>query len=161
MFTVKPVPAFANGTDYAEVARYQQNTAELRRDVNHAGEELRRSQDLLTHMKAAAVEAPRAEASLFVRLDSIGSELSKLGTRLFGDRVRGGLNENSSPSIGGRTYNAANTWNTTQSATATQRSDFEIAKREFAIFQNDMTGVLEELKRLEDELQEAGAPSWR
>lgn len=112
-------------------------------------------------MKAAAIAAPRAEASLFSGLDSIGVELGKLGTRLQGDTVRSGLNETSSPSIGGRAYNAANTWHTTQTATATQRSDLNIANKDFAAFMDDMNAVLTGLTRLEAELSAAGAPSWR
>ena len=129
--------------------------------VNDAEQELGRSQELLRHMKAAAIAAPRAEASLFTRLDSMGAELSKLSTRLNGDEVRGRLNETSSPSISGRAYNAANTWHTTQAATATQRSDFEIANNDFVTFLDDLNTVLAGLTRLEAELSAAGAPSWR
>ena len=160
-FNVKPVRSSENGTDYAEVAMYQQATSELILKVNNAGQELGRSKDLLRHMQAAAVAAPRAQASLFTRLDNMGTELSKLSTRLSGDSVRGGLNETSSPSIGGRAYNAANTWHTTQTATATQRSDLEIASKDFAVFQDDLKAALDGLAQLEAELATAGAPSWR
>jgi hypothetical protein len=160
-FNVKPVRSSKPGTDYAEVASYQHDSRELMLKVNNAEKELARSQELLRHMQAAAIAAPRAQASLFTRLDSIGAELSKLSTRLQGDTVRGGLNESSSPSISGRAYNAANTWHTTQSATATQRSDFEIANKAFAIFQDDLKSVLAGITELETDLTGAGAPSWR
>jgi hypothetical protein len=76
--------------------------------------------------------------------------------------VRRGLKESISPSIGGRAYNSANNWNTTRSATATQKSDYEIASREFAIFQKDLQALLSgELIELEAALSAAGAPSWR
>jgi photosystem II stability/assembly factor-like uncharacterized protein len=160
-FTVKPVRSSENGIDYAEVAKYQQNSSELILKVNNAGQELDRSKELLRHMQAAAVAAPRAQASVFTRLDNMGTELSKLSTRLSGDSVRSGLNESSSPSIGGRAFNAANTWHTTQTATATQRSDFEIANKDYAVFLNDLKAVLDGLTQLEAELSAAGAPSWR
>jgi photosystem II stability/assembly factor-like uncharacterized protein len=160
-FNVKPVHTSKYGTDYAEVASYQQDTRDLMLKVNNAGQELGRSQELLRHMKAAAVAAPRAQASLFTRLDSMGAELSKLNSRLDGDKVRARLNETSSPSISGRAYNAANTWHTTQTATATQRSDFEIANEDFATFLDDLNTVLADLTRLESDLSAAGAPSWR
>ncbi|MFT5138406.1 MAG: photosystem II stability/assembly factor-like uncharacterized protein [Rhodothermales bacterium] len=161
VFSVKPVRALKNGIHYADVASYQRDTADLMLKVNHAGEELGRSQELLLHMKAAAIAAPQATASLFTRLDDLGAELSKLSTRLSGDSVRGGLNVNASPSISGRAYNAANTWQTTHPATATQRSDFEIAKKDLAVFLDDLNTVLADQSSLEAELTTVGAPSWR
>jgi len=161
-FSVKPVRAASAGTDYAEVAAYQRKTSALRRDIAHAREELDRTQDLLKHMQAAAVRAPGAAASLFSRLDAFGVELNKLDTRLSGDNVRGRLNESSIPSIGARAYNAANTWDTTQAATATQKADFEIAKRDFAVLAAELEALLtNQLVQLETDLLAAGAPSWR
>jgi len=161
-FIVKPVRAAPDGTDYADVARYQQETAKMLREIENASQELGRTQDLLRHMKAAAVGAPRAAPSLFARLDAFGSELGKLEIRLSGDPVRARLNETSSPSIGRRAYNAANTWHTTHAATATQKSDFEIAKTDFATFSTELETLLaNDLVRLEAELSAADAPSWR
>ena len=161
-FNVKPVRDAADGIDYAGVARYQQDTSVLVREIANAREELKRTQDLLRHMKAAAISAPLAEASLFTRLDAFGVELSKLEMRLSGDKVRAGLNETSVPSIGGRAYYAANTWDTTQAPTATQRAGFEIAMRDFTAFAADLEALLEnQLVQLEADLEAAGAPSWR
>ena len=88
--------------------------------------------------------------------------MSKLDTRLSGDNVRGRLNESSAPSIGARAYNAANTWDTTQAATATQKADFEIAQREFAVLAAELEALLaNQLVQLEADLTAAGAPSWR
>ena len=94
-FNVKPVRAALDGGDYAEIAAYQHKVSALMREVVNAGEELKRTQDLLRHMQAAAVRAPRAVPSLFSRLDAFGVELTKLKTKLSGDRVRGGLDESS------------------------------------------------------------------
>ncbi|MDH3903404.1 MAG: hypothetical protein OES90_09310, partial [Xanthomonadales bacterium] len=161
-FNVKPVRAAPDGIDYTEVADYKMKSSALLREVAHAREELSRTQDLLAHMKVAAVSAPQAAPSLFARLDAFGVELSKLGTRLSGDSVRGRLNETSVPSIGGRAYNAANTQGTTRAATATQKADFEIAKRDFTSFTADLDALLtDQLVQLEADLLAAGAPSWR
>ncbi len=161
-FVVKPVRNAPGGVDYADVAAYQQQTAGLVRDVAGAREELDRTRDLLRHMKAAAVEASRATPALFLRLDEFDAALGRMETRLSGDGVRQGLNETSAPSISGRAYNAANTWRTTHAATATQKSDFELAKTAFTTFSNDLASLLSnDLVRLESELSAAGAPSWR
>jgi len=161
-FNVKAVRDAAEGVDYTEVASYQQKTSMLMRQVTNASEELKRTRDLLAHMKAAAVMAPQAAASLFARLDDFGVELSQLEARLTGDKIRAGLDESALPSIVGRAYNAANTWSTTQAPTATQKADFEIAKTEFAAFSDDLEALLSgQLVQLEADLKAAGAPSWR
>ena len=161
-FVVKPVRSAADGTDYAEVSAFQQKAGELRKRIAHAGEELGRTRDLLKHMKAAALQAPRAEPELFTRLDEFGVALDKLATELTGDRVRRGLDESTVPSIAGRAYNAANNWNNTHPATATQRADYDIAKQDFAKFQQAFQTLLnEDLAELEAALLTAGAPSWR
>jgi hypothetical protein len=161
-FVVKPVRAAPDGTDYAEVAAYQQDSAELLKDITRASEELDRNKDLLRRMQAAAVEAPQAEPSLFVRLDAFEAQLDRLETRLSSDRVRGRLNESATPSIAGRAYNAANVRNMTHAPTATQRSDLEIARTDFVAFSADMQAlVTTELTQLQADLLAAGAPSWR
>ncbi|MDX2427932.1 MAG: hypothetical protein QNK22_04515 [Xanthomonadales bacterium] len=161
-FNVKPVRAAPDGTDYAAVADYKKKTSALLREVANVREELNRTKDLLAHMKAAAVRAPQAAPSLFARLDAFGVDLGKLEIRLSGDSIRGRLNETSAPSISGRAYNAANTQGTTRAATATQKADFEIAKKEFAAFAADLNALLtNQLVQLEADLSAAGAPSWR
>jgi photosystem II stability/assembly factor-like uncharacterized protein len=161
-FNVKPVRTALPGSDYAEIARYQQATAELLRGTMKMGAVLNETQELLRKMKAAAVEAPRADASLFQRLDSLGVKITRLKSRLSGDPVRSRLNESSSPSISGRANSAANTWHTTQVATSTQKSDFELAKADFAILSTELDTVLNiDLVQLRAELADAGAPGWR
>ncbi len=161
-FEVKPVSEAPDGIDYAEVAAFQQETAELRKQIAHASEEIERTRDLLKHMQAAAIEAPDADPSLFIRLDEFGVALGELATRLSGDRIRQGLDEAASPSIASRAYNAANNWSQTLPATQTQRADFDIANEDFAVFSQDLQALLEtELTQLEADLLAAGAPSWR
>jgi photosystem II stability/assembly factor-like uncharacterized protein len=161
-FSVKPVRNAADGVDYAEVARYQQQTREFLLELVDAGEELSRTRDLLRHMQAAAVDAPGASPELFTRLDAFGLALDKLEIRLSGDKVRARMNESLSPSISARAYNAANTWHTTRLPTATQKTDLEIARTDFADFRKSLDTLLDnELKRLETDLRAAGAPSWR
>ncbi len=161
-FRVRPVRSAADGADYAEVAAFQRNTATLMRRVVNAGEELKRAADLLTHMQAAALRASGAEPALLVRLDAFAAALSGLQARLSGDRVRQGLNESVTPSIGARIFNASTGWNNTQLPTATQRADYEFASREFDAFSGDLETLLtDQLAGLEAELTAAGAPSWR
>jgi photosystem II stability/assembly factor-like uncharacterized protein len=161
-FDVKPVRSVIGDGDYAEIALYQQETAGLLRDIMRAGTELDDAQELLSKMKAAAVAAPRADAALFLRLDSMGARLTQHYIRLSGGTAESRMNESTSPSISDRAYNAANTWQTTQAATATQRADFELAKTDFADLAAELDALLnDELSRLKSDLAEAGAPGWQ
>lgn len=95
-------------------------------------------------------------------MDQLGTELMQMKTTLSGDPVRARLNESNSPSISGRASYAANTWQTTQSASQTQRPNFEQATSDFAIWSDEFEKLLkDDLKGLEADLLEAGAPGWR
>jgi hypothetical protein len=98
---------------------------------------------------------------LHTRLDAAVSNFGNLNMALYGDSVRGGMNESSVPSIAARANNAANSISTTHASTATQHSDLALAKSGFAGFLTDLNAALAELRELEAELSEAGAPSWR
>ena len=138
--------AAAGGIGYAEIARFQQESAEFARQVEDAGQEIGRSRDLLRHMKAAALAAPRAPAGQFAQLDAIDSQLTQLNRRLYGDAVRSGLDESITPSLASRAFSPVNAWRTTKPATATQRRDLEIAREAFAGFANDLDALDKKLK---------------
>ena len=159
-FVVKPVPTAAAGTDFAAVAAFQQETGELARQIAGAGEELGAVQNRLRHMRAALLEAPRADASLFSRLDDLGRTAVGLQLRLFGDRVRGGLDEPGVPSIRGRVGTVQyGHWSTRQTPTATQRRDLDIARGDFAGLRGELAAFIAgELMDVERALEAAGAP---
>ncbi|MEM9057502.1 MAG: glycosyl hydrolase, partial [Pseudomonadota bacterium] len=160
-FTVKPAHSAPPGVDYVEVARYQQQCADLLRDVAAAREKLNRTTQLLTHMQAAALQARSATPALFVQLDAFSASLGQLQSRLSGDAVRQRLAEATAPSIARRAAAAAGSWNTTQPATATQRRDYDVAQREFSAFRGALATLInDELPALEAALTAAGAPSW-
>jgi hypothetical protein len=161
-FNLKPVRSATNGADYQAIAGFQQETANLQLEIANASQEIKRTKELLRHMKAAAVAAPSAAPSLFTDLDAFEQELTRLETRLSGDPVRQKLFESRSPSITSRASNAARSRYTTHAATATQQSDFEIASKDFAAFKTDLESLLsDDLAALEAALTAAGAPSWR
>ena len=158
-FEVKPVPTAA-GTDFQAVAAFQWETSELMRRVAGAGEEIGQVQERLRHMRAALVETPRADPGLYGRIDELGKALDGLQTRLWGDRVRGRLNEPGVPSISDRVGQViGGHWDTRQAPTATQRQNIEIAQREFAGLSRELAAIVEgDLIRLEEALGAAGAP---
>ncbi len=159
-FTVKAVPTAPDGTDFAAVAEFQRQAAELLRRVSGAGKEIERTKNRLKHIKAALIETPQAEQALLTRTHELDVILSGLSTRLLTDEVRGKLNEPSIPTIQERVGRVI--WgvgNTRQMPTATQRTNLQIAQEEFeGLVQELMTLIEHELAQLEQELEAAGAP---
>jgi photosystem II stability/assembly factor-like uncharacterized protein len=159
-FTVKAVPTAPPGTDFNAVAAFQLEASELMRRINGAGEELGEANDRLRYMRAALLQAPRAEASLFAQMDDLGERLAEIQLRLWGDRARDRLNETSVPSISGRAGNAiGGHWVTRQMPTATMRRSLEIATGDFALLRRDLSTLIDTaIPELESALEAAGAP---
>jgi hypothetical protein len=159
-FEVKPVPTAPPGTDFEAVADFQYRVAELAREMGGVGAEMGRMADRLRHMRAALVQTPQADESLFGRIDEMNARLGEMRVRFSGDRLRGQWNEPSPPSIQSRLgYAQYGHWSTRQEPTETQRTSFEIAQREFTAFIGDFRRLVEvDLVQLENDLAAAGAP---
>ena len=159
-FEVKPVPTAPSGTDFAAVAAFQQQTAELRRQVAAAEERMGGVREQLRHMRAALLQTPRANPDLFARLDSVTRGLAELSLRLSGDPARQTLNESDAPSISGRVGEVmGGHWETRQMPTATQRRDIEIAGSALQVLTRDLKALIDgDLARLKSDLEAAGAP---
>ena len=159
-FTVKPVPTAPDGTDFTAATRFQSQAAEMRRRVASAEAEIREAREQLRFMRAALLETPRADPSLFTRMDELGASLRALQTRLSGDPIRGRLNEPSVPSINARAGRVfGRVTSTRMPPTATQRTSLEIAQRDFGQLRPELTSLLEgDLAQLEADLEAAGAP---
>ncbi len=159
-FEVKPVPTTPSGTDFAAVAAFQQQTAELRRQVAAAEAKVRDVREQLRHMRAALLQAPRANPDLFARMDSVTKGLAGLSLRLSGDPAREALNESDAPSISGRVGEVmGGHWETRQMPTATQRRDIEIAGSALEALTRDLRALIEgDLARLKADFEAIGAP---
>jgi photosystem II stability/assembly factor-like uncharacterized protein len=159
-FTVKPVPNAPPGTDFVAVSAFQQQTAELRRRIAGADQEIQRVRAQLRHMRAALLEAPRADPALFARVDSVTQALAALDLELNGDPARARLNEPAAPSISDRVGQViAGHWDTRQTPTATQRRNIEIAAEAFETLLRAFSALVDgAVARLEADLEAAGAP---
>lgn len=159
-FEVHPVPTAPAGTDFIAVAAFQEQTAELQRRVAGTGAGLGRVREQLRYMRAALVQTPRADPSLYARIDSLGRALADLELRLFGHPARQRLSEPEAPSINERVGMViGGHWETRQTPTATMRRDLEIASAGYDILIRDFAALLQSgLARLEADLAAAGAP---
>ena len=159
-FEVKPVPTAPAETDFTAVAAFQQQVAELSRRVGAAGAEIGRLRERLRHMRAALVQAPRADPALYARLDALDRAVSDLAMRLSGDPARQRFNESLTPSIAARVRQVVSGhWDTRMPPTATQRRDAEIASAGLTSLLRDLSAFLEgDVARAEQDLEKAGAP---
>jgi photosystem II stability/assembly factor-like uncharacterized protein len=159
-FEVKAVPTAPAGTDFAAVAAFQFEVSELGREISGASSEVGRVRDRLRHMRAALVQTPKADPSLFSRVDEMGRRLEDMNLALSGDRIRGQWNMPSEPSFRGRLgYVQYGLMDTRMEPTATQRTQFEIAQREFAAFIGGLKSLIDgDLVQLEADLAASGAP---
>lgn len=159
-FEVKPVPTAPAGTDFIAVAAFQQQAAELQRRVGGAGAELGRVKEQLRHMRAALLQAPRADPALYARIDSVTRSLAGFELLLSGHPARQRLSESEAPSINERVGQViGGHWETRQMPTSTMRRDLGLATAALEALTRDLTALLEGgLARLEADLAAAGAP---
>ena len=159
-FQLKPVPNAPPRTDFAAVAAFQQETAELMRRVAGAGVEIGGVRERLRYMRAALLQTPRAAPGLFARMDSLALAVAGLQARLDGDPARQRLDEAAPPSIRGRVgLVVGGHWDTRQTPTATQRRNIELASAAFASLVRDLATLIDrDVGRLEADLEAARAP---
>jgi len=158
-FTVKAVPNVPGNPDFVAVAAFQVEAAELVRRAGNASSQLGEIREKLRFMRAALVETPAADPTLFGRLDELSRAVDGLRTRLFGDRIRGQLNEPGEPSIFGRIGVYYNIISTRQMPTATQRESMELGRAAFEQLSEDLAALVGgDLAQLEADLEAAGAP---
>ncbi len=159
-FAVKAVPTAPDGTDFVAVAAFQAEASELMRLISASGAEISRVRNRLRHMRAALVETPAADASLFGRMDGLSRALDTVQLELNGDPIPGQRNEATIPGIRGRVGQViGGHWNTRQEPTATQRSNMRIAQSAFDGVNSRLISLLDgDLARLEADLAAAGAP---
>ena len=110
-------------------------------------------------MRATLSEAPKADLTLYARLDAVGQAVADLERRLYGDPARQKLSEPDTLSIGDRVGTIRyGHWQTRQMPTATQRRELEIAKAGLDALERDLKALIAgDLAKLEEAFAAAGA----
>ena len=102
--------------------------------------------------------APRADAALFARIDSVSISLAALSRRLNGDPARQRLDQSNEISTDGRVA-AAMQFEHRQPPTATQRREADAAAAEITALERDLRALLEgDVAHLQAAMAAAGAP---
>jgi photosystem II stability/assembly factor-like uncharacterized protein len=149
-----------DGADAAERTEFARRTAELYRKAAGAMAELRRAGERLDHLERAVLAAPRAEPASLGEVTRIRRELADLRLALAGDEIRQRFEEPTELSVLDRLGIVSGAdWNSRYGPTATHRRAVEIAEGEYRELAERLRRVVEEdLRRLEETLEAAGAP---
>ncbi len=158
-FEVKPLPGDDKDTDFKAIAAFQQQTSALSKRVSSAGRNLGEARERLRYIEAALPRTDRVTAAHYEELERLEGRLAGLQSRLYGDPVKQGLNESTSPSIASRVGGVSyGHWETRQPPTETHQAQIEQARGEFEAFRGDLKTFLSDLDRYQQELEKAGAP---
>lgn len=145
--------------DRAVIATFHQQTARLQRALLGTAQSLTEAENRLRLVRQAIDQTPRAPAALAERGRDLTDRLRELRTELSGDQVLGSRNEPVPPSVQARLQRViGGTWNNTSAPTATARRGYDIASTALTAFLPKLQAAVDELKKLEDEAEAAGAP---
>jgi hypothetical protein len=156
-FTLKPIPAINQQSDFEAIAAFNKNTMELYRQVSIESSKLNTVSNKIPFMEAALMQMTSAEPSLFSDLKAIEEELRDLQIALRGDGTRGSKDEASSPSVMSRVWQAQN-WGNTQAPTQTNKASFKLAQTGLESYRDLSSKFFEQVQAYEAKLSAAGAP---
>ena len=160
--TFKAAPIGAGSlpaADRVANAAFHAQTARLQRALLGTSQALTEAENRLRSLRTAIDQTPRAPATLADRGRAMTDRFRQLREELSGDPVIGARQEPTPPSIQARLQRViGGTWNNASAPTATARRGYDIASQALAGFLPKMQGALEELKKLEEDAETAGAP---
>ncbi len=146
--------------DRAAVLAFAEKTARLQRAVLGAVETVGEAQGRLDHLKKALLDAPKADPRLREQALALETRLKDLSVQLNGDDTIASRNEPTPPSLVGRVQGIVyGQWTTTSAPTGTQRQAYDIVAGRFGnVLERLRTLVGQDLRKLEEEAEAAGAP---
>ncbi len=160
-FTTTPLGAASlPAPDRAAVLAFAEKTARLQRAVLGAVETVREARDRLEHLEKAVVDTPKADPRLREQALALQNRLEDISVQLNGDDTIGSRNEPVPPGLVARVQGIVyGQWTTTSAPTGTQRQAYDIVAGRFGeVLERLKTLVSQDLKKLGDDAEAAGAP---
>ncbi len=138
---------------------FSKKIAELRR-VSAAAEAYRGELvDKIKYIKAAMLETPNLPLSVSQSVYAIDKRLNAVNTQMNGDATLARREFETLPSLNGRISNITGAlWSTTSAPTQTMEQSYQLASKQFAPLLAEIKAIGEEIKKIEDQLEKAGAP---
>jgi hypothetical protein len=157
--TVPLGQAALSPADRVQVTAFHQQTARLQRAALGTNAALGEAETRLGLLRRAIEATAGAPPTLAARGRAVATRLRDLRTELAGDPVIEAAQEPTPPTLLNRIQRVVgNTWSTTQAPTATHHRNYEIAAQQLGEFLPKLRAALDELRKLEDDAEAAGAP---
>lgn len=143
-----------------DLVEFQRQAQELQRAFTGANAMLGDISNRLKFMRKAVYSIPSPTADLVADLKSTEDKVYEIRKAMNGDRVAGTLDQDTPPGIADRIFSVTyEMWSSTSAPTQTMRDGVRIAAEEFKPQLADIKKVMnEDIKRLEEKLEAAGAP---
>ncbi len=146
-------------TDRKALDEFSKKIAALRRSVGAADAYLDELNNKMRYIKAAVLETTGLSLDISKNLLLIDKRLTALNTQLNGDRTLSRREFETLPSLNGRINNITGAlWSTTSAPTQTQYRSYELAAKQFTPLLSELNAIGEEIRKVEDQLEKAGAP---
>lgn len=139
---------------------FKRKVARLQRAVLGASRVADDVQNRLSLVRRALLDTPAADPALLADIEAVQKRLNALLIELRGDRTRDRRNEAAPPSVSERVdLIVGDQWYATSPPTRTQLDGYDYAADAFGRLLAELRGLVEQdLKRVEDKLEQAGAP---
>lgn len=146
--------------DRAVLLTFQRKTAQLQRAVLGAGKAADEAQNRIAHIRKAILDTPAGRNNWQSKAAKIENDLKNILMKLKGDPVIRAYSEPVPPSITNRVQSIVGTqWTSSSAPTQTSKDAYRITAEEFGVALEKLRTLVEvDLKKLEDELEMAGAP---
>jgi photosystem II stability/assembly factor-like uncharacterized protein len=146
--------------DYEEVLAFQKKTGELLRAVLGANAAAGEAADRLELLKKVIMDTPAADPSFMLRARELELRLLDIREEITGDPTRDRRSEPTPPSLMERVQRIVRGhWAATSGPTQTHKRQYELVADDFgAVLEKLRTLIEVDLKKLEDDLEAAGAP---
>lgn len=146
-------------TDRKALDEFSKKIAELRRSVGAADGYLDELNNKMRYIKAAVLETTNLSLDISRNIQQIDKRLLAVNNQLNGDRTLSRREFETLPSLNGRINNITSAlWATTSAPTQTQYRSYELAAKQFTPLLNELNAIGEEVRKVEEQLEKAGAP---
>lgn len=160
--TVTLKPLFTGGLvsdNRQAVFDFQQQVAELNRQVSSANQFAGELDSRISHIKQAIQVTPKATEQHAQRIRNIDNQLTQLRIKLNGDRTIGRRYQQVPMSVSGRVGDIMfGQWDSSADITQTYQDSYQVAVSEFSDVKAQLRQIGDQLSSLESVLEELGAP---
>jgi hypothetical protein len=158
--TFQVVPLGRAGVEApAKTLEFERQTAHLERAVRGADKAAAEAVTRLDYIDRALLDTPKAGADLAVEARQLRNRLADVEVALSGDTTVSNRNEPTGVSISDRVQSVIQGhWSASGAPTQVQIEQYQSARDDFAPVLEKLRAILDDLKRLEDRMEAAGAP---